>query len=214
MMQTTARLLLPFNERIDTLAIDYAVLTAKRLGATLVPLALIFVRPGQRARAEHMQQAQDFLVLTRTKAQRQQVAIEPAQLYTSDLAQSVERFAAEMHCETVLFFLKERGTALLSRREIQALTTRLTCNMQIWLLPVRQIKSAGRSLVSVPLVQDTQKVQQASALRNWQPVAFVQWLLASVFSPFHTSQVTQSKLVEPRLGEKTLPTPDDQVKIH
>lgn len=139
-MHTTTRLLLPFTEGISSLALGYAVQIAQQSRATLVPLALIPVRPKQHVRLELIQQAQDFLVLITHKATRQGVPIEAAQLYTQDSVRSIEVFAREMHCEAVLLFLSYAGEVLLGHAEIRALMERGTCNIHLVLLPAKRTR--------------------------------------------------------------------------
>ncbi len=146
-MATTTRLLLPFTGGINDLALSYAVQMAEHRQATLVPCALIFCRPGKSARLEHIQQAQDFLELTRWKAQRQGVPIEPVRLCTHDVARSIEAMAGEMNCEAVLLFLCDTREVLLGSAEIRALVDHSTCNMHFVLLPAKR----GRRAIDHPL---------------------------------------------------------------
>lgn len=153
MLYTTTRLLLPFTEGIDSLALDYAMQIAKQRQATLVPLALIAVCPPQRVRLEHIQQAQDFLVLVSRKASRQGVPLETTQLYTQDVARSIEAFAGEMHCEAVLLFLRHTDEILLGHAEIRTLIEHGTCNMHMVLLPEKRTSKARKHALEVPLLQ-------------------------------------------------------------
>ncbi len=154
-MDATTRLLLPFTEEIDPLALDYAVQIAKQHQATLVLLALIPVRPHRNVRLECIQQAQDFLVLTNRKASRQGVPIEMTQIYTRDAVRSIEAFASEMHCEAVLLFLYNTCGVLLGHAEICALMDRGTCNVHVIFLPEKRVRMAvnlspGRAIVQTP----------------------------------------------------------------
>lgn len=137
---TTIRLLLPFTGSISPLALSYAVQLAEQRQATLVPLALIRVKPGKAARLEHIQQAQDFLELTLCKAERQQVPVEPARIYTSDVARSIEAVAGEMNCEAVILFLSDTDEVLLEPAEIGELMDRAACNAHLVLLPTRRAR--------------------------------------------------------------------------
>lgn len=137
-MYATTRLLLPFTGSINALALRYALQLAEQRHATLVPLALIPVRPDQSVRLEYIQQAQDFLVLTSRKASRQGVPLETTQLYTQNVVRSIEAFAGEMHCEAVLLFLCNSSEVLLGRAEIRALMEHGACNMHMVLLPEKK----------------------------------------------------------------------------
>jgi hypothetical protein len=134
----TTRLLLPFTGSINTQALNYAIQLAEHRQATLVPLALIRVEANKAARLEHVQQAQDFLEFTRSKAERHGVPIEQARIYTSDAARSIEAVAGEMNCEAVLLFLCARDEALLEPAEISTLMDYAACNAYIVLLSPRR----------------------------------------------------------------------------
>lgn len=134
-MDTTNRLLLPFTRGMNAQALDYAVQLTRQRQAMLVPLALIPVRPDKRTRLEYVQQAQDFLEYTRHKAERQDVAVLPARVYTGNVALSVEAIAGEMACEAVLLFLCNTDEVLLGHAEIRELMDHSTCNMHIVLFP-------------------------------------------------------------------------------
>ncbi len=132
---TTTRLLLPFTGNINALALNYAIQLANQRQATLVPLALIRVKPRQAARLEYIQQAQDFLTLTLRKAEQYKVPVEQARIYTGDVARSIEAIAGEMNCEAVILFLSATEETLLDLAEIRELMDHASCNAHIVLLP-------------------------------------------------------------------------------
>jgi hypothetical protein len=150
-MKTTPRLLLPFTEEVDALALSCAMQLAKQREAVLVALALIPVRSDKGPRLESIQAAQDFLVLTQRKAERQGVPIESSQVYTHDTARSIEAFAGEMNCEATLLFLSDTREALLSHAMICELMDRSLCNMQILLLPEKRRHKAFGHKLHLPL---------------------------------------------------------------
>ena len=155
-MQTTKRFLLPFTGGINSLALAYAVQLAEQYHATLVPLALIPQCDQQNVRLELIQQAQDFLEMTRRKASRRQVSLESSQLYTRNVLCSIEAFAREMHCEAVLLFLSKKEDILLSRPYIHALMEEATCNMHFVLLPEKKRglkRVAMDALLGMPVVK-------------------------------------------------------------
>lgn len=135
---TTTRLLLPFTGSINALALSHAVQLAAQRQATLVPLALIRVKPNKAARLERIQQAQDFLELASCKAERQGVTIEQARVYTSDVTRSIEAVAGELNCEAVIIFLSAAEEVFLEPAEIRELMDRAACNAHIVLLPSRR----------------------------------------------------------------------------
>ncbi|HEY0753968.1 MAG TPA: universal stress protein [Ktedonobacteraceae bacterium] len=135
---TTTRLLLPFTGNINSLALNYAVQLAEQRQATLVPLALVRVKALQPVRVDFIQQAQDFLELTRRKAERCGVPVEQARIYTGDVVLSIEALAGEMNCETVILCLSHRRELLLERGEIRELLERAACNAHVVLLLSRR----------------------------------------------------------------------------
>jgi hypothetical protein len=132
------RFLLPFTGSINAPALAHAVQLAAYHQATLVPLALIRVKPNKAARLERIQQAQDFLELARHKAERQGVPIEQARVYTSDVARSIEAIAGEMRCEAVIIFLCTTEEMFLASTEISELMDHAACNAHIVLLSGRR----------------------------------------------------------------------------
>ena len=162
-MHSTTRLLLPFTGGINVTALNYAMQLAEQRRATLVLLALIPTRPGKGVRLEHIQQAQDFLELTRRKAERQGVPIEPMRLYTRDAALSIEAIAGEMDCEAVLLFLGNRDEALLGHTEIRALMDNSACNMHIILLPERRERRTTGHLLHVPFLRRSSHDEQPAS---------------------------------------------------
>lgn len=162
-MESIARLLLPFTGGIDVMALNYAMQLAEQRGATLVPLALIAPRPGKGARLEHIQQAQDFLELTRRKAERLRVPIEPMRLHTRDAALSIEAIAGEMDCEAVLLFLCNTEEILLGHAEIRALMDNSACNMHIILLPEKRRQRAAGHFPHIPFLRRGNRGERAAS---------------------------------------------------
>lgn len=162
-MHVTTRLLLPFTGSINVTALNYAIQLAEQRQAMLVPLALIAAGPGKRVRLEHIQQAQDFLELTRRKAERQNVPIEPIRLYTQDAALSIEAIAGEMDCEAVLLFLCNTDEVLLGHEEIRALMDDSACNMHIILLPEKRGRRPAGHPLHVPFLRRASSDEQFSA---------------------------------------------------
>ena len=71
-----SRWLLPFTRVVDLDAIDAAVCYVKREEATLVVVSLVIVPEHRRARAEDLQQSQDFLEAVKWKAARYNLPLE------------------------------------------------------------------------------------------------------------------------------------------
>lgn len=147
---TTTRLLLPFTGNINPPALNYAVQFAQLRQATLVPLALLQVRPRKAVRLEMIQQAQDFLESVRSKARRQGVPVEQARVYTSDVVRSIEAVAGEMNCEAVMLFLSETQAIFLDLAEAGALMDHASCNIHLVLFPTRRAK---KYFLHIPLLR-------------------------------------------------------------
>lgn len=162
-MESIARLLLPFTGGINVMALNYATQLAEQRGATLVPLALVATRPGKGARLEHIQQAQDFLELTRRKAERLRVPIEPMRIHTRDAALSIEALAGEMDCEAVLLFLCNTEEILLGHAEIRALMDNSACNMHIILLPEKRGQRVASRFPRIPFLRRISSGERAAS---------------------------------------------------
>jgi hypothetical protein len=133
-MMKSTYLLLPFTHGVDVCAIEQAILLAKGLQATLVPLALIQVSEERKAkgvRLEHVQQSKDFLEVVKHKAARYALPVERFEAFTSDVVQSIKIVASEMECEGILLFLGRKDGILLQSNEIKRLIEVPTCKLYI-----------------------------------------------------------------------------------
>lgn len=118
----SARLLLPFTYGMNSEALEQAVLLAKESRATLVPASLIRVAKDQRIkgpRLEFVQQSKDFLEGARSKAQQQHVPIEPVEVYTADIPQSIDTLARKLCCTGIIMFVQDKNGLFLSIADIQ-----------------------------------------------------------------------------------------------
>ncbi len=117
-----SRLLLPFMHGVNPLVIEYAVSLAKSKNAILVPLALIKIPKNgkkQAARLEHIEQAQDFLMLVQREATLQGVPVELVEIFTGDVVGSVNTYIQSNLCEGILFFMQNGKSMLLQQLHIQ-----------------------------------------------------------------------------------------------
>lgn len=118
------RLLLPFTHGVNIFAIEQAILLAKSLDATLIPLSVIHVPQegcSRGARLEHIQQSKDFLEAVKYKAARYGVPVERFEVFTPDSVQSINIVAGEQLCEGILLFLRGNKGVLLQANEIKHL---------------------------------------------------------------------------------------------
>jgi hypothetical protein len=145
----TTRLLLPFVHGIDVSAIEQALLMAKGIEATLVPLSLIYVPERRRARGarlEHVQQSKDFLEAVKHKAARYAVPVERLEVFTSDIVQSINLVADEMACEGILLFKGRKDGILLQVNEIKRLVEMPVCKLYIMHLQTEERESIAQRL--------------------------------------------------------------------
>jgi hypothetical protein len=148
-MMKTSRFLLPFVHGVDMCAIEQAILLAKGHEATLVPLALIHVPEGRRARGtrlEHVQQSKDFLEAVKYKAARYAVPVERLEVFTSDIVQSINLVASEMACEGILLFKGRKDGILLQVNEIKRLVEMPVCKLYIMHLQTEERESIAQRL--------------------------------------------------------------------
>lgn len=134
----TTRLLLPFTHGVHAQALEYGVMLAKSRGATLVPLSLIPVsneRGFKGARLEHIQQSKDFLVAVQHKANRHSVPVEPVELFTSDVVESIKTLAQDRHCDGILLFVRGGDGVLLQTHEVKHVMTQIDSKFLIVRLP-------------------------------------------------------------------------------
>ena len=128
------RLLLPFTHDVNMFAIEQAVLLAKSLDATLMPLSVIHV-PGERhakgARLEHIQQSKDFLEAVKYKAARYGVPVDRFEVFTSDIVHSINMVAREQMCDGILLFLRGKKGVLLPEEEIKSLLKTPVCKLYV-----------------------------------------------------------------------------------
>ena len=137
------RLLLPFTHGVNILAIEQAILLAKSLDATLIPLAVIHLpqeRRAKGARLEHIQQSKDFLEAVKYKAARYDVPVERFEVFTSDNVHSINIVAREQMCEGILLFLRGKKSVLLQEDEIKRLLK--TAVSKLFVLHMRSNGSA------------------------------------------------------------------------
>ena len=128
------RLLLPFTHGVNIFAIEQAILLAKSLEATLIPLSVIHVPQEGRsrgARLEHIQQSKDFLEAVKYKAARYSVPVERYEVFTADVVQSINIVAKEQRCEGILLFVGGKKGVLLQADEIKCLMETMVCKLYV-----------------------------------------------------------------------------------
>ncbi len=143
------RLLLPFTHGVDCFAIEQAIRLAKSIGATLIPLSIIFVPEECRlrgARLEHIQQSKDFLEAVKYKAARIGVPLERFEVFTPNIVQSINIVAREQGCEGILLFVEGKQGVLLQADEIKHLMDKAACKLYVMRLQSDGSQSSVQSL--------------------------------------------------------------------
>lgn len=132
------RILLPFTQDLDVEALEYAVRFARKYHAILVPLALLPLSVQQwehGPRLEAIEQANDFLEAVRYKALRMGVPLEPCELQTREVRQSICLFAQEMMCDGILLFFQGERAVLLSPEVVKGLLKQAPCTCYLVRFP-------------------------------------------------------------------------------
>jgi len=123
---SSSRILLPFTDSVNSHALEYAVLLARNYHATLVPFSLIYVLQTARSvRLEHIQQSKDFLALVQSKATKYGVSIEPHEVYTGDVVESIHCAMQEMSCRSIVLFVRDGNGVLLHTHEVKHILTQI-----------------------------------------------------------------------------------------
>ncbi|HEX6483720.1 MAG TPA: hypothetical protein VF043_33150 [Ktedonobacteraceae bacterium] len=142
------RLLLPFTHGVNMFAIEQAILLAKSLEATLIPLSVIHVSHEGRsrgARLEHIQQSKDFLEAVKYKAVRYDLPVERFEVFTSDTVHSINIVAKEQLCEGILLFLRANKGVLLQEDEIKRLLKTAVCKLYVLHMPSNGNKGSAQT---------------------------------------------------------------------
>jgi hypothetical protein len=130
--------------------LEYAVLLAKSLNATLIALSVIQVPETRRfrgARLEHVQQSKDFLGAVQHKATKHGVPIERLEVFTSDVAWGIHVLAQQMACEGLLLFVRDREGVLLSAEEVEHFLNKGTFPLYIVHLASKENKKLTEMLL-------------------------------------------------------------------
>ena len=121
-----SRILLPFTDGVNSHALEYAVLLARNYNAMLVPFSLIYVpKTARSVRLERIQQARDFQALVQSKAAKHGVRIEPREVYTGAVIESIRSTMQEMNCRSVVLFVRNGNGVLLHTHEVKYILTHI-----------------------------------------------------------------------------------------
>src|SRR5436309_9983795 len=107
MSMNEERILLPFVDGVSVEAIDYALRFSKAAQLPLVTLALIPQPTTGSIRAEHIQQAKDFLETIEARAQMHSLAIERHESFNQDTSSSILNALIQLRCRGIIFLLQD-----------------------------------------------------------------------------------------------------------
>jgi hypothetical protein len=134
------RLLLPFTSGVEMDVLDSLIRLASYQCATLIPLSLIPLPATKHkgVRLELIQQSKDFVEAVRYKAMRYQIPVEPAEIFTRDIAQSILTSVDQLHCNGILLASRETRGSLLNMDVIQQLLHANPCTLFVVYFPAKK----------------------------------------------------------------------------
>jgi hypothetical protein len=143
------RVLLPFVDGVNVEAIDYALRFSKAAQLPLVALALIPQPPMGSVRAEHVQQAKDFLETIAARAEMHSVSIERHESFSQDTSSSVFAALLQLHCRGIIFLLQNDIPCFLDLKDMQNVQQSIDVNVYILHLPQKEKKTVLRTVQKV-----------------------------------------------------------------
>lgn len=146
------RVLFPFVDRVNVEAIDYALHFSKAAELSLVVLALIPQPATGSVRAEHVQQAQDFLETIAARAEMHGLSsIERHESFSLDTSRSILDALEQLHCRGIIFPLHNDIPCFLDLKDVKNVQQGTDGNVYILHLPQKEKKNknANRVLSSI-----------------------------------------------------------------
>lgn len=149
------RVLFPFVDGVNVEAIDYALRFSKAAELSLVVLALIPQPATGSVRAEHVQQAQDFLETIAARAEMHGLSsIERHESLSQDTSRSILDAFIQLHCRGVIFLLHNDIPCFLDLKDVKNVQQGTHRNVYILHLPqkekkLRRINRALSSIINV-----------------------------------------------------------------
>lgn len=144
------RVLLPFVDGVNVEAIDYALRFSKAAQLPLVALALIPQPPTGSVRAEHVQQAKDFLETIAARAEMHGLSsIERHECFSQDTSSSIFAALMQLHCRGILLLLQNDIPCFLNLKDMQNVQQGIDANVYILHLPQKEKKTILRTVQKV-----------------------------------------------------------------
>jgi len=134
------RVLLPFVDGVSVEAIDYALRFSKAAQLPLVTLALIPQPMTGSVRAEHVQQAQDFLETIEARAEMHGLSIERHECFSQDAASCILDSLIQLRCQGVIFVFWNDLPCFLDLKDVQSVQRQADANVYLLHLPPKEKK--------------------------------------------------------------------------
>jgi|GraSoiStandDraft_32_1057276.scaffolds.fasta_scaffold679909_1 hypothetical protein len=135
------RLLLPFVDGVSVEAMDYALRFSKAAQLPLVTLALIPQPITGSIRAEHIQQANDFLETMEARAEMHRLSIERHECFSQDTARSILDALVQLRCQGIIFLFQDDNPCFLDLKEVKSVQQHADANVYLLHLPQKEQKS-------------------------------------------------------------------------
>ena len=143
------RLLLPFMDGVSTEAIDYALRFSKAAQFPIVTLALIPQPTTGNIRAEHIQQAKDFLETIGARAEMHSMLIERHECFSQDPATSILDALVQLHCQGIIFLFQDEIPCFLDLKDVKSVQQHTDANVYLLHLPQKEKKHVLRTVQKV-----------------------------------------------------------------
>ena len=145
------RVLLPFVDGVNIEAIDYALRFSKAAQLPLVVLGLIPQPATGNARAEHVEQVQDFLETIAARAEMHGLSsIERHESFSQDIPRSILDALVQLHCRGIIFLLYNDIPCFVDLKDVKKVQQSTSANVYLLHLPQKKKKQSERKSPGLP----------------------------------------------------------------
>ena len=145
------RVLLPFVDGVNIEAIDYALRFSKAAQLPLVVLGLIPQPATGNVRAEHVEQAQDFLETIAARAEMHGLpSIERHESFSQDISRSILDAIVQLRCRGIIFLLQNDIPCFLDLEDVKNVQESTDANVYLLHLPQKVKKKPEWKSPSLP----------------------------------------------------------------
>lgn len=146
---TEQRLLLPFIDGVSVEAIDYALRFSKAAEHPLVALALIPQPATGSIRAEHVEQANDFLETIEARAEMHSLSIERHECFSQDTSRSILDALVQFHCQGIIFLFQDDIPCFLDLKDVKSVQQQTDVDVYLLHLPKKEKRAFLRTVQKV-----------------------------------------------------------------